>query len=199
MVDTVNNLTINDAKYYESDTDTASDAQDDITKNMETFTHPINSNETVNHTSKTIFGQKLFSNYIIPVFSPVMNLGIEQGIEPIILAQQTLMTPVTKEVVANTALGGAWLNRTPRQVSSTGIDGITPGDIRDAVSVVEPPSPVLVVIVDTSPPFGLNVSQQVPNKRQSASPGLVEKPQKWTLLLTESCPMISIRRPFSAR
>ena len=32
LVDTVNNLTINDAKYYESDTDTASDAQDDITK-----------------------------------------------------------------------------------------------------------------------------------------------------------------------
>ena len=166
---------------------------------METFTHPRNSNETVTHTSNEIFEKKLFSNHIIPVFSPVMNLGVEQGIAPIILAQQTLVATGTKEVVANAALGGAWINRTPRKVSSTGIDRITTGNIRDAVRVVEPPSPVLVVIVDTSPPFGLNMIQQVPNKQQSTSPGLFENPQKWTLSFTESCPMISIRCPFSER
>ena len=99
-------LTINDAKYYESDTDTASDAQDDITKNMETFTHPRNSNETVTHTSNEIFEKKLFSNHIIPVFSPVMNLGVEQGIAPIILAPQKLLLPATNKVAVDVTSGG---------------------------------------------------------------------------------------------
>ena len=43
-----------------------------------------------------------------------MNPVIDQGIAPISLAPQTLLAPVTKEVVADVASGGAWINRTPR-------------------------------------------------------------------------------------
>ena len=39
LVYTVNNLTINDAKYYESNTATASAVQGSITRNTETVTH----------------------------------------------------------------------------------------------------------------------------------------------------------------
>ena len=39
LVDAVKNLTINDAKYYESSTATASDTQGDLTSNPETVTH----------------------------------------------------------------------------------------------------------------------------------------------------------------
>ena len=42
LVDAVNNLTINDAKYYESNTATASDEQGDLTSNPETVTHTSN-------------------------------------------------------------------------------------------------------------------------------------------------------------
>ena len=44
LVEAVNNLTINNAKYYESNTATASDAQGDLTRNPETVTPTINGN-----------------------------------------------------------------------------------------------------------------------------------------------------------
>ena len=42
LVDAVKNLTTNDAKYYESNRATSSDAQGDLTRNPETFTHTSN-------------------------------------------------------------------------------------------------------------------------------------------------------------
>ena len=44
LVDAVKNLTINDAKYYESNTATASDPQEYLTRNLETVTHTSNRN-----------------------------------------------------------------------------------------------------------------------------------------------------------
>ena len=58
LVDAVNNLTINNAGYYESNTVTESDAQVDLTRNMETITCTSNSNETVTHASNGSFEQK---------------------------------------------------------------------------------------------------------------------------------------------
>ena len=106
------------------------------------------------------------------------------------IALHMLFTTVTEEVVADAASGGAWFNMTPQQLVQTGFDGSTPENIRHAVSVIEPPCPVLIGIVFTFPPFVLNVSYQVANKRQSTSPDLVGQPQNWTLSLKESCPMI---------
>ena len=72
-----------------------------------------------------------------------------------------------------TASGGAWVNRTPRQVIWMRFNESTPGDIGHAVSIVEIPSQVLMITVATSPPCGLNASLQVANKKQSTSPALV--------------------------
>ena len=55
LVDEINNLTINNARYYESNTATASDAQGDLTRNMQTVNHTIIGNETVTHTSNGNF------------------------------------------------------------------------------------------------------------------------------------------------
>ena len=100
------------------------------------------------------------------------NPRIDQGIAPIVLMPQILLEPTTKEVVADTALGCVWVNRTLSQVSKTEVEEINPGDINNDVSSVEPPYSVLIVIVATSPPCGLNTSQQFANKRQSTPPGL---------------------------
>ena len=54
LVYAIKNLTINDAKYYESNTETASDAQVGLTRNPETVTHTSN-------------GTKLLSYRTIPV------------------------------------------------------------------------------------------------------------------------------------
>ena len=86
LVDAVNNLKINDTNYYESNTATMSDTQVDLMRNLETVTHTSNGN----------FEQKLLSYRTIPVLPPEMNLGIDRGIAPNILAPKTLLTPVTK-------------------------------------------------------------------------------------------------------
>ena len=96
LVDAVKNLTIKDAKYNESNTETASYSQGDITHNPETVTYTSNGNETVTHSSNGNFEQKSLSNRTIPVFPPSMNPGIEQEIAPIILVPQTLLEPLTK-------------------------------------------------------------------------------------------------------
>ena len=74
------------------------------------------------------------------------------------MAPQTLLKPATKEVVADAASGGEWVNRTPWQVIRMWVNRSAPGDIRNSVSVVEAPYPVLIGIVVTSLPCGLNTS-----------------------------------------
>ena len=86
LVNTVNNLTINNAKYYESNTATSSDAQGDITNNPDTVTNTSNGNETVTRTGNGNFEQKSLSNQTIYVLPPDMNPGIGQGFVPIVLA-----------------------------------------------------------------------------------------------------------------
>ena len=58
----------------------------------------------------------------------------------------------------------------------------------NSVSIIEPPSPVLIVIFGTSPPCALNVIQQVSNKRQSNSPDLVGKTQELGAVVDRNFP-----------
>ena len=156
MVDTGKNLKINDSKYYESNTATASDTHCDITLNPEKVTHTSNNNEAVTHTSNIKFEQKLLSNRTIPFLPLAMNLRIGQGIEPILLVPQMILMPEMKEVVVSTASGSSWVNRNPRQVIWKGVDESTPRKTFRAVSLVEPPTPFLIGIVATYPPYGIN-------------------------------------------
>ena len=69
-----------------------------------------------------------------------------------------------------------------------GVNKITPGKHFNAVSVVEPYSLVLIVVVGTYPPCGLNLIQQVANKHQSTSPGLVIQSQKLDAIVDVELP-----------
>ena len=86
LVDAIKDLTINDAEYYESNTETANDAQGDLTCNQ----------ETVTHTRNVKFEQKLLSYRTIPVLTSLMKPGIDQMIEPIILVPQKILTLALK-------------------------------------------------------------------------------------------------------
>ena len=121
--------TINDAKYYESDTATSIDAQGYPTRNPETVTYTINSNEKVTNTSNGTFEQKILSNRTIPGAVLKINPIIGQRLAPIVVVPQTLLTSATKEFVADAGSGVAWVSRTPRRVISTDVDGSTPGGI----------------------------------------------------------------------
>ena len=178
LVDAVNIFTINDAKYYKSNTVTASDAQGDITRNLETGTHSSNRNKTVTHISNGNFEQKILSNRTISVVVQAISSGIEQIISPIVMAPQTILMPVIKEVVTDVDSGSTWVNRTPQKSIRTGVNRITPGYIRNAVSVKHAPSPVIIGIVGTDPTCGLNAIQQVVTEEHFSSPGLVRQNQK---------------------
>ena len=56
-------------------------------------------------------------------------------IAPSVVAPQKLVAPATEEVFADTELSGAWVNRTLRQVSQTGVVRITPGGSGHAVII----------------------------------------------------------------
>ena len=73
-------------------------------------------NKTVTLTSNWNFFKYILSNWTIPVVVPKMNPRIDQRIAPILIVPQTILMPSTKEVVVDTASGGTWVNRTPREV-----------------------------------------------------------------------------------
>ena len=96
-------LIINDAKYYESNSATSSDAQGDTTLDPETVTPISNRKEKVTDTNNGNFEQKLLSNRTILVVVLTMNLSIDPRIVPTVAVPQTLLTPETKEVLADAA------------------------------------------------------------------------------------------------
>ena len=99
-----------------------------------------------------------------------------------------ILTTATKEVVADAALGGAWVNRTPRKVIRTGVYGSTPEEVYNAVSVNNAPYPVIIGSVITSPPCGISRILQVSKKRQYNSPGLVRNTQKLDNVVDRNLP-----------
>ena len=103
-------MTINNDVYYESISATASDIQGYLTRNPKTVNHTSNRKEKFAENSHGDFEQKLLSNRTLPVVVPTMNLGICDRIAPIEGASQTLSTLATKEVIADVACGGAWVN-----------------------------------------------------------------------------------------
>ena len=108
---------------------TASDAQGDLIQYIKTVTHTSNGKGKVRDTSNRKFEQKLLGNRTLSVVVPTMNLMIDDRIVTIVGASKTLLTPATKEVVVDTVSGDTWVNRTLWQVSPTGVDRITLGDI----------------------------------------------------------------------
>ena len=144
LVESVKNLTINDTKYYDSSTVPASDSQGGLTSDP----------ETVTHTSNRVFEQKILIFRTISVLPPPTNPGIAE----IVLTSPTLLTPATKEVVADAASGGAWKSRNMQKVSRTGVDGRTSGRIDNVVGIVETSSPDMIGIIGTAPPCGLDLS-----------------------------------------
>ena len=86
LTDASEDSTINNAKYYESKTATASYAQGNSTRDTETAPHTRNRNEKVTHTSNRSFKQKSLNKRTIPVVVPIMNPRTEQRIAPIVVA-----------------------------------------------------------------------------------------------------------------
>ena len=169
LVDAINNLTINDARY-ELNKATASDAQGNLTSDPDPVSHTSNGPDIVMRTTNRILGAKILRCRTIGEV-PVQTL-LEN---PILLAPQTLMTPVAKKIFADATLGSVWTNRIPRQVISMGVNRTTPWNIDNACGISENSSPDLIGIIgDTDLPCGLNVIQEIGDIRRSISPYFIK-------------------------
>ena len=156
LVEAVKNLKINNTEYYESNTATVRDTQGDFISDPETVTHTIN----------IIFEQTLLSCRAIHISNPPTT----PGIAAIILTPLTFLMPATKDIFTDAASGGAWRSRAPWQVSRKGVYGSTPGSIDNVFDIIETSYPYLIGI---DLPCGLNLTQEVGNKRKPTPPGLV--------------------------
>ena len=126
--DVLKYLTINGAKYYESNSGTVSGSQGDPTRKSKTVTHTRNGKEKNKDTSNRnidFFLSKQTLSVVVLTLKP----GIEPKIVPINVAPQIVLTPETKKVIADTSCSGTWVNRTRRQINRTGVDGSTPGGV----------------------------------------------------------------------
>ena len=74
LTDTIKDVKVNDAEYYESNTAKESSVQGYTTLNPEKVTHTSNRNETVTHNRNGNFEAKLFS------VVPTMNRGLTIGL-----------------------------------------------------------------------------------------------------------------------
>ena len=108
-------------------------------------------------------------------FPPPMNPVIDQWIVSIKLTTHTLLTPATKEIIADTALVITWMSINLWWVSRNGVDRSTTGDSGNVIGIVETSSPDLIWIIGTASTCGINLSQEVGNIRKSTSPDLVRQ------------------------
>ena len=163
--DTLKDLTINDAEYYVSNSETTNYAKGYPASDPKTVTRTSEGKGNVVDTSNGKLQQKLLSNLNLPVVVPKMNPSIDDSIAPIGGGSQTLLTSSVKEVVSYTACGGACINRTQRQVIQMGVDRSTPGDTGMDVRSKPAPYPVRIGGLIISPAWVISRISQVGRKQ----------------------------------
>ena len=143
IVDAFKNMTIHD-DLYELNTETASDAQ---------VKFSINPDKSA-YTSDGITHQKLLSSRTIGIFNEYIyvlppptypQIGANNQLALLastgsVQAPQALQLPVSQEIVADAASNRTVPNRTPQQVSRTGVDGTTPYISEICGNSASPPS-----------------------------------------------------------
>ena len=169
LADTLKYLIIIDAKYYVSNSATVNDAKGDPARNPKTVTHTSDGKGNITDTINGNLQQKLLRYRTLLVVVPTMEPNIDDRIAKILGAYQKILTPATKEVVADVVCDGVWVNWTLRQVIQTVRDGSTP--FNTGMDVRSNPDPSLVLIGSpiTPPACGISGRLQVGKKQQSNS------------------------------
>ena len=188
LSDMLKDLKINNTEYYVSNSATANYTKVNHARNPKTVTHTSDGKGKVAESSNIILQQKLFSNQTLPVVVPTMDPRIDNRTANIGGASQTLLTPATKEVVADAARGSAWVHRNPRHVIQVVRNGSTPGDTGLVVRSKPDPSPVLIGSTAILPDCGISGSLKFGNKQQSTSPDEVRNAQKLDTVIDRKLP-----------
>ena len=188
LVDTLKDLTINDAEYYVSNSATANDAKGDSSSDPKTVTYTSDGKGKVRDTSNGKFQQTLLSNHTLPAVYLAMNPRIDDRIATIGGASETLSKLARKEFVTDAECGSAWIDRTIKQVIRTGPNRSTPCDTGMDVRSKPAPSPVMIGSTTIYLACGLSGRLQVGKKFQSTSPDEVSNAQKMNTVVDGKFP-----------
>ena len=135
LAEASNFFTINDAGYYESDSENAKNSKGDPVSNLKTVINTSDGKKGKAMDTSNIYLQpKLLSNRTLPIITTTMNPQIDDWIATCSGTPHTTVTPLTKEVITDAACSSARVIRSPRHVIRTSRDGTTPGDTLHAVS-----------------------------------------------------------------
>ena len=100
-------------------------------------------------------------------------------IEVIRLTPPMLLTPETKKIFADAALGGAWTSRTPQRLRRTGVNPKSQRKFVNDIGIIDASFTALIGITGTAPPCVINLRQEVDNIWKSTPPDLVRQSQKF--------------------
>ena len=99
-------MTINDTRYYESDSANANDAKDDPAINQKIATHTSDGKKRkVTDTSNGDLQQKILSNRNLLIITTTMDPRIDDGVTTCGAYPHKISTPLTLDVITDTACG----------------------------------------------------------------------------------------------
>ena len=108
LAETLKGLTINDARYYESDPVNANDSKGNPTSDPKVATHTSDGKKRkVMYTINGDLQQKLLSNWNLLIITTKIDPQIDDRIETCGGTPHTLATPTTKEVIMNASCSSA--------------------------------------------------------------------------------------------
>ena len=102
----IKGLTINNARYYESESANENDSKGDPAKNSKIATHTSDGKKgKVTDTRHGDLQQKLWSNRTLPIITTTMDPRIDDGVTTCRAYPHKIATPLMLDVITDTACG----------------------------------------------------------------------------------------------
>ena len=179
LAEILKGLTINDARYYESDSSNANDAKGDPASDLNIATPTSDRKKRkVTDTSNGYLQQKLLSNWTLLIITTTINPRIDNRVAPCEAYPHKIATPQTMKIITDTACSSARVLRTPRRIRWTGRDVPTPSNCEIGVRSPRANYQVLIGFIDVSPASGHSGILWVFNKQQSTVSDEIKDTQK---------------------
>ena len=164
LAETLNNLTINGARYYESDSANVDDAKSDPASDPKAANQTSDEKKRkVTDTSNEDSQQKLLSNRTLLIITTGIGPRIDNRFETCGGTPHVLATPNMKVVITDASRRSANVIRTTGHMIRTGRDGTNPSDCNVSVRSPWMNSPVLIGGTTMSPACGIIGSLEILN------------------------------------
>ena len=170
LVETLNNLTINDARYYESDSANVDDAKSDPASDPKAANQTSDGKKRkVTDTSNEDSQQKLLSNRTLLIITTGIGPRIDNRFETCGGTPHVRPTPTSKVVITDVTRSSVRIFQTHAGVSKTDRDGTTPHNCNTSIKSPRLKSPVTISGGTTVSPTRTGSQDIVSPKRPTIS------------------------------